>query len=83
VRGKIQAHEEDILEDRAPVALRASSPCDGVVTMRISIATVEGYKWLALTPRELSSCPTKYVLVHVCDEGGRRIYMFPESFADP
>jgi hypothetical protein len=51
--------------------------------MRFSVVAVEGYKWLALTPRELSSCPARYVLVHVCDEGGRRIYIFPESFIDP
>jgi hypothetical protein len=51
--------------------------------MRISVVAVEGYKWLTSTPRELTSCPTRYVLVHVCDEGGRRIYVFPESFTDP
>ena len=56
---------------------------DSVLTMRISIVTVEGYRWLALTPRELSSCPARYVLVHVHDESGWRIYTFPESFVDP
>jgi hypothetical protein len=53
--------------------------------MKLCVVGVEGYKWLTSNPPELSTCPTKYVLVHVYDEetGERRVYIFPKSFIDP
>jgi hypothetical protein len=51
--------------------------------MRFSVVAVEGYRWLTLTPQELSACPAKYILVHVHGEESRRTYILPESFIDP
>jgi len=53
--------------------------------MKIRVVILGEYKWLATTPRELSSCPTRYVLVHIqCEESGeRRVYVLPGSLIDP
>ena len=45
--------------------------------MKITTITIKNYKWLALTPMELSTCPTNYILVLVEESGERRIYIFP------
>jgi hypothetical protein len=53
--------------------------------MKIRLVIPGEYKWLATTPRELSSCPTGYILVHVQYEesGERRVYVLPGSLIDP
>jgi hypothetical protein len=53
--------------------------------MKLYVVDIEGYKWLTSTPSELSTCPAKYVLVHVYDEEAKewRVYMFPKSLIDP
>jgi len=48
--------------------------------MKISIVSIENYKWLALTPIELSTCPTSYILAIIEEKGERRIYILPKSF---
>jgi hypothetical protein len=56
-----------------------------IVVYRYSLVSIDDYRWFTLTPRELSACPEKYLLLYIHDEESkkRRIYIVTESFIDP